>query len=255
MGQAAGSGRQETAELIGRRGRIIGSRLAPMFSISLMRRRILAWLVVVIAALTIAFLLGPRVPVDTTVSFDPAVIGDDPQAYLANEEEAVPDIRAGLEKEIVWANPLIRDKTPISIVYIHGFSASKGELRPLPDEVADALDANLFLTRLAGHGEDGAAMATGSVNGWINDYAETIAIGRAIGDKVVVIAASTGASLATWAATQPELSRDVATMVLIAPNFGVRAAGAQMLTWPWGKQIAEAIIGKERSFTPLNPFA
>lgn len=224
-----------------------------MFSISLMRRRILAWLVVVVAALTIAFLLGPRVPVDTTVSFDPAVIGDDPQAYLANEEEAVPDIRAGLEKEIVWANPLIRDKTPISIVYIHGFSASKGELRPLPDEVADALDANLFLTRLAGHGEDGAAMATGSVNGWINDYAETIAIGRAIGDKVVVIAASTGASLATWAATQPELSRDVATMVLIAPNFGVRAAGAQMLTWPWGKQIAEAIIGKERSFTPLNP--
>ena len=42
-------------------------------------------------------------------------------------------------------------------------------------------------------------MADGSVNAWINDYAEAIAIGRAIGDKVVVIGTSTGASLATFA--------------------------------------------------------
>ncbi|BCH33384.1 lysophospholipase [Mesorhizobium sp. L-8-10] len=218
-----------------------------------MGRRILGWLFVVIAALTVAFLLGPRVALDTTVRFDPAVIGDDPQAYLDGKEDAVPAIRPGLEKEIVWANPLIRARTPISIVYIHGFSASKGELRPLPDEVADALDANLFLARLTGHGQDGPAMTSGTVNAWINDYAEAIAIGRAIGDKVVVIATSTGASLATWAATRPELSRDVATMVLVSPNFGVRATGSQMLTWPWGKQIAEALIGKERSFAPLNP--
>ncbi len=218
-----------------------------------MRRRILGWLVVVVAVLTIAFLLGPRVPVDTTVTFDPESIGDDPQAYIARQEAAVPDIRPGQEKEIVWARPLIRAKTPISIVYVHGFSASSGEVRPLPDEIADELDANLFLTRLTGHGEDGAAMAKGSVNAWINDYAEAIAIGRAIGDKVVVIATSTGASLATWAATRPELTQDVATMVLISPNFGVRATGSEMLTWPWGKQIVEAIIGKERSFTPLNP--
>ena len=45
-------------------------------------------------------------------------------------------------------------------------------------------------------------MAEGSVNAWINDYAEAIAIGRAIGGKVVVIGTSTGASLATWAASQ-----------------------------------------------------
>ncbi|MGO4843598.1 alpha/beta hydrolase, partial [Rhizobiaceae sp. 2RAB30] len=65
--------------------------------------------------LTIAFLLGPRVAVDTTVTFDPESIGDDPQAYIARQEAAVPDIRPGQEKEIVWARPLIRAKTPISI--------------------------------------------------------------------------------------------------------------------------------------------
>ena len=59
-------------------------------------------------------------------------------------------------------------------------------MRPLPDKVAAALGANLFYTRLTGHGQDGAAMAEGSVNAWINDYAEAMAIGRAIGGKVEI---------------------------------------------------------------------
>nr|WP_287339345.1 hypothetical protein [Mesorhizobium sp.] len=99
---------------------------------------------------------------------------------------------------------MVHARTPLSIVY----SASKGEVRPLPDEVADQLDANLY-TRLTGHGQGGAAMADGSVNAWINDYEEALAIGRAIGDKVIVIATSTGGSLAAWAATQPGASEGV----------------------------------------------
>lgn len=198
------------------------------------------------------FFLGPRVPVDTIIRFDPSVIGDDPQAYLAREEAAVPRIRDGLEKEIIWANPLVRAKTKLSIVYIHGFSASKGEVRPLPDDVAEQLDANLFYTRLAGHGQDGAAMAEGSVNAWINDYEEALAIGRAIGDKVIVIATSTGGSLAAWAATQPRASEGVAAIAFISPNFGVKASGAELLTKPWGRQIAELVGGKEHSFVPRN---
>ena len=95
-------------------------------------------------------------------------------------------------------------------------------------------------------------MAEGNVNAWINDYEEALAIGRSIGDKVIVIATSTGASLATWAASQPDASRDVMGMALISPNYGVQASGAEMLLWPWGKQLAELIIGKERSFVPRN---
>ena len=49
-------------------------------------------------------------------------------------------------------------------------------------------------------------MAEGSVNAWINDYAEAIAIGRAIGDRLAVIGTSTGASLATLASAQPALA-------------------------------------------------
>ena len=217
-----------------------------------MGRRIVLAVLGLIAVLALAFVLGPRVPVDTTIRFDPSVIGDDPQAYVAKVEAAVPGIRDGLEKEIVWANPMVHAKTPLSIVYIHGFSASKGEVRPLPDDVADQLDANLFYTRLTGHGQDGAAMAQGSINAWINDYEEALAIGRAIGDKVIVISTSTGGSLAAWAATQPGASDGVAAIAFISPNFGVKASGAELLTMPWGKQIAELVIGKERSFVARN---
>ncbi|BCG80613.1 alpha/beta hydrolase [Mesorhizobium sp. 113-3-3] len=217
-----------------------------------MGRRIVLAVLGLIAVLALAFVIGPRVPVDTTIRFDPSLIGDDPQAYVAKVEAAVPGIRDGLEKEIVWANPMVHAKTPLSIVYIHGFSASKGEVRPLPDEVADQLDANLFYTRLTGHGQDGAAMTQGSVNAWINDYEEALAIGRAIGDKVIVISTSTGGSLAAWAATQPGASNGVAAIAFISPNFGVKASGAEILTMPWGKQIAELVIGKERSFVARN---
>src|SRR6202007_3384630 len=102
-------------------------------------------------------------------------------------EAEVTDIRPGLQKEIVWADPASRARTPLAIVYVHGFSASKGEVRTLPDRAAAALHANLFYTRLTGHGEDSDAMAKGSINAWVNDYAEAIAIGRAIGDRVIVI--------------------------------------------------------------------
>ncbi len=215
-------------------------------------RRILAWLLILAVGAAAAYLLGPRVAVDTTVTFDPASIGGDPEAYLARAEDAVAEVKPEARKEIVWADPAARTRTPLAVVYIHGFSATKGEVRPLPDLVAKALGANLYYTRLTGHGRDGPAMAEGSVNAWVNDYAEAMAVGRRIGDRLVVIATSTGGSLASWAATRPALSKDVAAFVLISPNYGVQAAGAGLLTMPWGRRIAEFIVGKERGFEPIN---
>lgn len=216
-----------------------------------MRRRIVI-LLVVLAAIAGLLLLGPRVATDLRVTFDKSSIGADPDAYLATAEAKIADIRPGQQKQIIWAKP-DKSKTPLAIVYIHGFSASSGEVRPLPDKVAAGLGANLFYTRLAGHGQDSAAMAKGSINGWVNDYAEALAIGRLIGDKVIVMATSTGASLAVVEAVDPQRSAKVAALVMISPNFGIQAGGSFLLTMPWGKQIADLVIGKERSFPARNP--
>lgn len=214
-------------------------------------RRAMIILLSILIVLALAFLLGPRVPADTRLTFDPASVGADPVAYLAASEAKTANIRPGQQKQIVWASPA-RGKTPLAIVYVHGFSASSGEVRPLPDKVAGALGANLFFTRLTGHGQNGAAMADGSVNAWINDYAEAISIGRMIGDKVVVIATSTGASLAVAEAADHQRSADIAALILISPNFGIQAGGSFLLTMPWGKQLAGLIVGPERSFPARN---
>ncbi|HHZ08131.1 MAG TPA: alpha/beta hydrolase [Rhizobiales bacterium] len=215
-------------------------------------KRPLIYTAVALAAAAGLFLAGPQVAADTTLVFDPAVIGGDPEGYLARTEAAVAGIRPELAKEIVWADPATKARTPVALVYVHGFSASKGEVRPLADRVAAAIGANLFYTRLTGHGQDGAAMANGSVNAWVNDYAEALAIARTIGERVVVIGVSTGASLASWAATQPGSIGDVAGLAMISPNYGVQAAGAEILTMPWGAQIARLVAGAERGFTPVN---
>jgi esterase/lipase len=217
-----------------------------------MVRKLLTALLVIVVLAGGLYLAGPRVVADTTVTFDSASIGANPDAYLAESEAKIAGIRNGLAKEIVWANPAARTKTPLAVVYVHGFSASKGEVRPLPDKVAAALGANLYFARLTGHGQDGAAMASASVNAWVNDVAEAFAIGRAIGDKVIVIATSTGGTLSALELANPAVSQNIAAAIFISPNFRVQAAGASLLTGPWGKQIAELVGGKERGFEPPN---
>lgn len=217
-----------------------------------MVRRIVYLLIALVILGGVVWFAGPREPADTTVSFDADMIGEDVAAWLAESESRFDDIEPGLEKEIVWAYPASRARTPLAIIYVHGFSASKGEIRPLPDMVAAELGANLFYTRLTGHGRSGAAMAEATVNAWVNDFAEAVAIGRRIGERVVVIATSTGGGLSAWAATQPDLMDDVAAMVLVSPNFGPRSFWSFLLAGPWARQLVGLFLPEERGFTPSS---
>lgn len=217
-----------------------------------MGRKIVIGVIVIAALLAAGYFLGPRVAADTQVTFDASAIGYDPDAYLAAREARFDDIRAGQEKGVVWAYPASKAKTPLALVYVHGFSASRGEAAPLTELVARELGANVYYTRLAGHGRDGKAMAEASVNDWVNDYAEAMAIGRAIGEEVVILSVSTGGGLAAWASTQPALSANLKGLVMISPNFQVKAGGASLLTGPWGAQLANLIVGPERSWEPQN---
>ena len=208
--------------------------------------------VALVAVLAIVFLLGPRADRDTTVTFDASAIGADLEAYLASAEASEPTLIPELAKEIIWADPGTKAKTPLAFVYVHGFSASKGEVRPLPDLVAAAFDANLFYTRLDGHRAAPEAMAKASPSAWMNDLAEALAIGRLIGDEVVVIATSTGGGLTTIAASRPELTERVRALVFLSPNFGPKAFGSSLLTAPWGRQLSDLFTGGERGFHPPN---
>ena len=210
------------------------------------------WFAIAILGLAVVVFLGPRVRADLQPTFDAQSIGADVEAYLKQAEEKVGNVRGGLQKEIVWADPGTKARTPLAIVCVHGFSASKGELRPLPDRVAASLGANLFFARLTGHAQDGTALANATVKDWINDFAEAVAIGSRIGERVVVMATSTGGALATVAAADPALSANIAGLVLVSPNYGVRAGGAWLLTQPWGGQLAALVVGRDYTFEPRS---
>lgn len=174
------------------------------------------------------------------------------ETYLDASESAFPDIRPGLAKQVIWADPAEKRRTALAIVYIHGFSASKGEVRPLPDLVAAALGANLFYTRLAGHGRSGDAMAEASVADWLRDLHEALDIAAMLGERTLIIATSTGATLAIWGLFSPEWAARVDGAVLLAPNFRIRARGAFLLTAPLAGLSARLVLGRRWFFVPLN---
>jgi alpha-beta hydrolase superfamily lysophospholipase len=178
-------------------------------------------------------------------SYSPTIV-DDPEAFIRASEAQIPGIRPAAEKQIVWAHP-DRRRTAFAIVYFHGFSASAGEIRPVPDRVAANIKANLFFARLTGHGIDGAALGRATIESWLDDIGEAIAIGEALGEKVILMGVSTGGALATWALSQPRLAEKVAAAVLISPNYGLRAAGAFLLNAPFARQLVHLTLGRTRN--------
>lgn len=205
---------------------------------------------IVVLFLVLTFFVGPRVAVDTTITPVELTTGTAVE-YIRQNEAAVEGLRPGTEKEVVWAGRAGR-RTPISIVYIHGFSATKEEIRPVPDLVARQIGANIFYTRLTGHGVPGWKLGSVQVQDWVNDVTEAIAVGEAIGERVILMGTSTGGTLAAWAATEPELAENLAAVVLVSPNFGPDDKRADMLLWPWGRQILHAVQGDTFRWDPEN---
>ncbi|MFD2237851.1 alpha/beta hydrolase [Aureimonas populi] len=203
----------------------------------------LLFLLIVVLGAAALWLFGPREPVDVTIRFDPASIGRDPDLYLSRQETCVPGIGPQTAKEIVWAYPASRAKTPLALVYVHGFSGDKREMAPVPQEVSRRLGANLYLTRLSGHGGDLADLAEPTANDWLNDLAEAVGIARHLGERVVVIGTSNGGALASWGAALPGFMEGVDGLVLISPNYRINDWRAPLLTAPYGRDVVGFLTG------------
>lgn len=171
--------------------------------------------------------------------------------YLAEKESRVTGIREGCEKKIVWHDNQ-RQRCDLAIVYIHGFSASRMETWPLCDRLADASGANLFYTRLSGHGQDGYAMATATVEDWLADGMEAVSIGRQIGKRIILVGASTGGTLAAWLAAQPSVAPLIDRLILLSPNFLPKNPMAAAALWPPAVRLFESFFGGWRCFTVSN---
>ena len=193
---------------------------------------------------------GPREPVVTDIRFDSSQLDGGVDAWLARQEARFDDIGPNEEKRVIWAGAP-ETPAPWAVVYIHGFSASSEELRPLPDIVAQGLEANIVLTRLAGHGRDGAAMAEATAEAWMTDVAEALAVAHRIGERVLVISCSTGGTLTALALSE-EMGQNIDGAIFFSPNFKVKASSATFLTWPFARHWLRYVAGEERSWEPAS---
>ncbi|MDA5556111.1 alpha/beta hydrolase [Shimia sp. MMG029] len=210
--------------------------------------RVLLCLILIGAAL---YFLGPTEQISLTPQITDADVGRDVDAHFAASEAQFDDLTPGVQKRVVWHGDA-GAPTALSILYVHGFSATSEEIRPVPDQVAAALGANLVYTRLAGHGRDGAALDAATVQDWANDLAEALIVARRVGEEVVVISTSTGGTLVAGMADQSDVMAQVKAMIFVAPNFGINSPVAGLLTLPAARHWVSLLAGKERSFAPAN---
>lgn len=214
------------------------------------RQRKASWAAALLVALaaTAWSLTPPRLAGTTSVPEIP----DDIDGWLAESERTVSnafELIPGTEKRVLWQQPGIR--TRYSVVYLHGFSATRQEIAPVTERVADRLGANLFETRLAGHGHGRLPMHEVRAEDWLADGVEALRIGASIGEQVIVIGTSTGSTLAL-ALADHELMQQVSALVLISPNMAPADPKALWLTRPGGPLLARLIAGDTRSWTAHN---
>lgn len=155
----------------------------------------------------------------------------------------------GTERRITWHDG--EQRTAWAVVSLHGFSATRQETAPLAEIIARALGANLYETRLSGHGRRSRALHGVRAEDWLHDAERALAAGAALGDRIILMGSSTGATLMV-ALLPSELMQHVDTLVMLSPNFGPQGAGVAWLTRPYGPLLARAIAGDTRTWEPYN---
>ncbi len=157
----------------------------------------------------------------------------------------------GTEKKILWTDSS-KEKTSLGFVFIHGWSASRQELSPTIEKVAEELKANLFMTRLSGHGLGSEGLQNTTTEKLLLDAEEAFQIGKKIGKKTVLVGVSTGASLALYLANKYAKTNQIEALILISPNFRPYKAESLLLRGPFGPLLGRLLIGPYYEFKPRN---
>lgn len=190
---------------------------------------------------------SPATPVyDVTLPSVPADAAALDRYVAANE--AAHKLRPNNEARIVW-NDSTHNKTPYAVVYLHGFTASQMEGDPVHKRFARTMGCNLYLARLADHGLDSTdALIRMTPDRLWASAKEALAIGKQLGDKVILVSCSTGSTLALKLAA--EFPQDVHALINLSPNIAINNGAAFILNDPWGLYIARAVFGSKYSEAP-----
>ena len=199
-------------------------------------------IILIISFFILIFLLGPKVE-------KPIIFKDLPKiklsinevkSWIHQKELKFINIKEGNESRIIFYDSVPK-KTNLSIVYLHGFSGSSQDGSPVHINTAKKLKSNIYLPRLYAHGlnsDEPLLEYTGEK--YLDSAREALAIGKIIGEKVILMCTSTGCSAAlALAANHPQVS----ALVMYAPNIRITHPLDFVATLPWGLYIVRLVEG------------
>jgi esterase/lipase len=175
---------------------------------------------------------------------------DNLDGWLADREHQIHGLKPGVEAGIVWADSK-KLQTSLSIVYLPGYTATRAEIYPSVERISRTWGANVFFTRPTGQGVGAEGHRHVTVEDWIRDGHEALEIGRRLGKRLILMATSTGGTLATWLLLGPTAAQ-VAASILISPNLTPMNRGSEMLLWPGKELWLSLFVGKEITLEPRN---
>lgn len=162
---------------------------------------------------------------------------------IASKEASVQNIKPNNESRLIWADSI--RKTSYAVVYLHGFSASPMEGYPTHQNFAKRYGCNIYIPRLPQHGlDDKESFLDLEPKDLIEAAKEAIAVGKLIGEKIILMSCSTGSTLAIYLTAQNP--KDIEAMIMYSPNIDLEDQTSELVTLPWGLQIVRGIIGKYR---------
>ena len=188
------------------------------------------------------YFLGPKVDSPNLSKSIPQLNYDlsELSSWIESREVVFENIKPNNESKVIFYDSIPK-KTPYSILYFHGFSASTEEGNPVHINLANVLGANIYLPRLFGHGliED-EPMIDFTADKYLDNAREALAVAKLMGEQVIVIANSNGGTLGLLLADDPQVS----ALILYSPNVGIVDPYSKLLTLPWGLQIARLVLGE-----------
>ena len=214
--------------------------------------KFLRWTGIVLLVLIIIYFLGPKPAAPSYTAEIPSM----PSQLTTLEQQITMDesklaLKPDNQARIIWANDSLKEKTEYAIVYLHGFSASQEEGDPVHQDFAREFGCNLYLARLSDHGIETKEPLLNftAENAWTSAKA-AYAIGQQLGKKVIIMATSSGGTLAIKLAS---VYPDIAGLMLLSPNIAINDPLAWVANNHWGLQIGRLVKGRYNTTSDTLP--
>ncbi len=193
--------------------------------------------------MVLGYLLGPRMQYES-VDNSPLELRlelEEVEDHINSIESQYSDIRPDNESRVLWADSL--RKTEYAVVYLHGFEASWAESDPILKNFQDRYGCNMIYGRISHQGRSGVdAMLEESPMGMVESAKKYLALGKLIGEKLIVFSCSTGSTYSTYLAAEDS---GIHAQIMTSPNFDLHDSNSKFLTGPWGRQMLKFLVGDD----------